>query len=59
MKRKVLTLGLAAWAFWTGRYEFVTTVTYRQGVKCEYNYAGQTFWRVFTKVSCPARVEVE
>lgn len=50
---------LAADAYWTGRVEYVTTVTYRQGVSCEYNYLGQTFWRTFLKTSCPVRVEVE
>jgi hypothetical protein len=47
----------AATAFWTGRQEMVTTVTYQQAWKCEYAYAGQKFWRVF-KTSCPSSVEV-
>jgi len=50
----------AATAYWTGKSEYVTTVTYKQGIKCEYNYAGNTFWRTFTGVSsCPSSVEVE
>jgi len=50
----------AATAFWTGNMEFVTTVTYQQGVRCEYNYAGNTFWRTFARrSSCPSKVEVE
>lgn len=57
--KKALIASLFAWAFWTGAMEYVTTVTYRQGVRCEYNYAGQTFWRTFAKASCPTRVEVE
>ena len=52
------TSALAATAFWTGRSEMVTTVTYQQAWKCEYMYAGQKFWRVF-KNSCPSSVEVE
>lgn len=48
----------AATAFWTGRSEMVTTVTYQQAWKCEYMYAGQKFWRVFRN-SCPSSVEVE
>jgi hypothetical protein len=48
----------AVTAFWTGRQEPVTTVTYQQAWRCEYNYAGQRFWRVF-KISCPSSVEVE
>lgn len=52
------TSALAVTAFWTGRSEMVTTVTYQQDWKCEYMYAGQTFWRVF-KNSCPSSIEVE
>lgn len=48
----------AATANWTGKQEMVTTVTYQQAWRCEYIYAGQTFWRVF-KISCPSSVEVE
>ena len=49
---------LAATAFWTGRQEMVQTVTYQSAWNCQYNYAGQTFWRVF-KTSCPSSVEVQ
>ncbi len=49
----------AAVAYWTGRMEYVTTVTYKQGVKCEYDYLGQKFWRVFLAGTCPLSVEVE
>jgi hypothetical protein len=48
----------AATAFWTGRQEQVQTVTYQFAWNCEYNYAGQTFWKVF-KNSCPSSVEIE
>ena len=49
----------AATAYWTGRSEYVTTVTYRSGIACEYDYLGQTFWRVFTRGVCPMSVYVE
>lgn len=49
---------LAATAFWTGRSEMVQTVTYQMAWKCEYDYLGQKFWRIF-KSSCPSNVEVE
>jgi hypothetical protein len=50
----------AATAYWTGQVRYVTTVTYQQGVSCEYNYAGQTFWRTFAGTGmCPSSVEVE
>lgn len=48
----------AAQAFWTGRMEFVTTVTGMAAWNCEYDYAGQTFWRVFQN-TCPANVQVQ
>lgn len=48
----------AATAHFTGRQEMVQTVTYQMAWKCEYNYAGQTFWRIF-KNSCPSSIEVE
>lgn len=52
------TQAFAATAIWTGRQEMVTTVTYQTAWKCEYNYAGSVFWRVFTG-SCPSTVEVQ
>lgn len=48
----------AAQAMWTGRQEMVTTVTYQQAWRCEYNYNGQVFYRIF-RTSCPSSVEVE
>lgn len=52
------TTAHAAMAIWTGRMEYVTTVTYRQAVSCEYNINGQRFWRTFTTGYCPSSVEV-
>jgi hypothetical protein len=64
--RKLFILGVlvastahAATAFWTGQVRYITTITYKQGVECEYNYAGNTFWRTFTGSSCPANVQVQ
>lgn len=48
----------AATAFFTGRQEMVTTVTYQQAWRCQYNYNGQLFWRIF-QGSCPANIEVQ
>jgi len=52
------TAALAVTATWTGRSEMVTTVTYQQAFKCEYQYAGQNFWRLFTGY-CPPTVEIQ
>ena len=48
----------AATAYFTGNMNMVTTVTYQMGYNCEYAYAGQTFWMVFTQY-CPASIEVQ
>jgi hypothetical protein len=56
--RKLLLATALALAFWTGRQEYVVTVTGRQAVNCEYQYGGQYFWRVFF-YTCPMSVEVE
>ncbi|HEY8587173.1 MAG TPA: hypothetical protein VIL60_10690 [Rhodanobacter sp.] len=45
-------------AFWTGRQERVTTVTYKAAWNCEFNYNGQTFWRIFENV-CPSSIQVQ
>lgn len=45
-------------AFWTGKQVMVQTVTYQSGWNCEYNYAGQTIWRVFIG-SCPSSIAVQ
>lgn len=58
----VLLASSAAWAAratWTGNVEYITTVTYKQGVRCEYNLYGQTFWKTFIRSSCPYSIEVE
>lgn len=57
--RRLLTAVTLAWAFWTGRSEYVTTVTGKTGVNCQYQYAGQHFWRTFVGGMCPAKVWVE
>lgn len=44
-------------AFWTGKQQQVQTVTNQAGWNCEYNYAGQTFWRTYTGF-CPASIQV-
>ena len=59
----VSSLLLAAPAFavtanWTGVSETVTTVTYQQAWRCQYEYGGKKFWMTF-KNSCPATVEVQ
>lgn len=48
----------AATAFWTGQQQQVQTVTGTYAWNCEYNYAGQTFWKVFTG-SCPPSIEIQ
>ncbi len=53
----VTSTSYAATAYWTGRSEQVQTVTYQWGWNCQYNYAGQYFWRVFSGF-CPMSVEV-
>lgn len=58
MLLSVLLPAYAATAFWTGKMVPVTTVTYQSAWNCEYNYAGQTFWRAF-QGSCPSSVEVQ
>lgn len=47
----------AGQAFWTGQMEQVTTITGLIAWRCEYNFAGQTFWRVY-QYSCPSSVAV-
>ena len=66
MRKTVIALALifgasaahAATAYWTGASHYVTTVTYKSGISCEYNYAGNKFWRTFTQGYCPSSVEV-
>lgn len=66
LKKIILGMAMAAaassafavTASWTGRQEMVQTVTYQTAWNCQYQYGGQTFWRVF-KGSCPSTVEVQ
>jgi hypothetical protein len=54
----VSSYALAATAYWTGRQEQVVTVTQQIAWNCEYDYAGQRFWRVF-QTACPSSIEVQ
>lgn len=64
--RKLLLIGFAcaaceafaATAYFTGRQEMVQTVTNQMGWKCQYQYAGNYFWRVFLG-QCPVTVEIQ
>ncbi|MEO8297909.1 MAG: hypothetical protein ABI574_08890 [Burkholderiales bacterium] len=50
----------AATAIWTGKIEFVTTVTFKQAVRCQYNYLDQLFWVTLAgQAFCPGSYEVE
>ena len=48
----------AATAYWTGKSEPAQSVTGAAGWNCEYSYAGQTFWRMFTGF-CPSSIEIQ
>ena len=45
-------------ATWTGKQQIAQSVTGASGFSCEYNYAGRTFWRMFTS-SCPSSIQVQ
>jgi len=45
-------------ARFTGFHEQVTTVTGSLAWKCQYDYFGQKFYRLF-KQSCPSTIEIE
>lgn len=47
-----------ALATWTGKSELAQSVTGRSGFKCEYYYAGQTFWQMHAG-ACPSSVWVQ
>lgn len=47
----------AATAFWTGKSEQVRSVTGQIVWNCQYQYAGNYFWRAFASF-CPSSVEV-
>lgn len=53
-----VTYATVGTAFWTGKVEYVTTVTGKQGVSCEYSYNGQKFWKTFVRSTCPQSIEV-
>ncbi len=63
MKKLLLVLVLAsmpaygATAFFTGKQERVTTVTNKVAWKCQYEYNGTRFWKIF-RSACPSSVEV-
>lgn len=51
---------VAATAFWTGKQEHVFTVTGKSAIRCQYDYNGQKFWRLFVERHiCPNNIEVE
>lgn len=64
MKKLILALFLvsmsaqAATAYHTGQVRYVTTVTYKSGVSCQYRYLSSTFWRTFAASYCPSSVTV-
>lgn len=45
-------------ATFTGLQEQVTTVTGQIAIRCQYDYFGQKFYRIF-KAQCPSSIEVE
>lgn len=47
----------AATAFWTGQMRIAQSVTYQTVWNCQYNYAGNIFWRAF-RGTCPSSVQV-
>ena len=48
----------AATAYFTGQMEMVQSVTGRMVWNCQYQYAGQYFWRAFSG-TCPSSVQVQ
>lgn len=55
----LLTPAHAATAYWTGQMRFGQSVTYQQGVNCEYNLFGRRFWVFFIGNTCPMSIEIE
>lgn len=49
---------LAVMAIWTGRLEYVTTITGQQAVRCEYDYVGKRFWVTMSGGICPPSINV-
>ncbi len=56
---KKLLLGAFVLAFWTGRSEYVVTISGKQGINCEYEYVGHKFWQAFVGGICPMKYEVQ
>ena len=44
-------------AFWTGQFKIETSITGRMVWNCEYQYAGQRFWRTFES-GCPSSIDI-
>ncbi len=56
----VCAQAIAAQAFFTGQMEMTQTVTGKPITRCQYDYLGTKFWRLFPYgTSCPSTVEVE
>lgn len=56
----VASSAFAASAFFTGKMEYVTTVTGKSAVRCEYNYLGKKYYQLFpASSSCPSFIEIE
>lgn len=53
-----MTYATTGTAYWTGKVEYVTTITGQRGVSCEYDYLGKKFWKTFVRSSCPSSIEV-
>lgn len=53
----VTTFAMAT-AYWTGKSRYGVSVTGQSMVSCEYNYAGNKFWRGFVGSVCPTSVTV-
>jgi hypothetical protein len=47
----------AATAMWTGQMIMAQSVTYQTVWNCQYQYAGNYFWRAF-RGTCPSSIEV-
>ena len=53
------TQAFAEVAFWTGNLRYVTTVTGKNGVSCQFQASGGTFWMTFTSGMCPMSIDVD
>ena len=54
----VASSAFAGTAYWTGEVQYITTISYQQGVRCGYNYNGQHFYMVFNSTICPSSINV-